>query len=111
MPISTEDDLQARIDELEDELYACGETISALRDTIEQLSTPYNLQLHTIIREDYQSSRPKCPDCKGLMNFILNERMDEQVEEIPVCPVCKKAWREADLGWHILPENYGKAPQ
>ena len=44
----------------------------------------------------------KCPDCGTEFSFIENRRMDEQIEVIPICNKCKKAFRHPNLGWYIL---------
>lgn len=54
-----------------------------------------------------------CPDDGGKLKFILNSRMDETQELIPVCEQCKKAFRDKSLGWLIMEEleNIAKLPE
>lgn len=46
-----------------------------------------------------------CPKCGGKIAFILNQRMDDKYERLPVCHGCRKAFRDATLGWVILADE------
>ena len=42
-----------------------------------------------------------CPDCNEKLEFIINSRMDEKLERIPICDKCERAYRDPELGWKI----------
>jgi len=46
-----------------------------------------------------------CPDCNGELVFIINWRMDDKRERIPICNKCGKAYRDPKLGWEIEEEE------
>jgi DNA-directed RNA polymerase subunit M/transcription elongation factor TFIIS len=61
--------------------------------------------------EDKQHDKPTCPECGNQLMLIYNERMDEQIERIPLCVICKRAWRVAELGWQIMDVDNNKEDQ
>lgn len=42
-----------------------------------------------------------CPRCGGELTLITNLRFDLRRELVPICPVCKTAFRDPKLGWEL----------
>jgi len=52
----------------------------------------------------------KCPQCKSILKFISNNRMDFRIEIIPICDNCGKAFRDPKLGWKIIDIENSQLP-
>lgn len=56
-------------------------------------------------KEGKEINFPLCPECGIPMNFIYNSNLENKIELLPHCHLCKKAHRNPALGWKLIGES------